>query len=337
VKSRTFAPLAIALAAVLCSAAHAQSNAEMYGLLDMGAGQFQSAGADKTWRADSGNMTTSYIGLRASEDLGGGLKARVQIEHFLRLDTGLPGRFNGDAFWARNAYVGFEGAFGTTTLGRNTTPLFVSTLVFNPLGDSFAFSPAIRHHFAGGVGVVLGDTGWNNSIRYASPNLNGFTVTALANFSEVSGTGMNLGANVMYFGGPLAATAAWQSVKNGTSGAPAGFTKQTATQLGASYNLQVAKLFGQYAQVRTDATVGARTTLYDLGVSVPAGETGFALVAYGNAKTDSGGTSFTRKTFSAGYDYYLSKRTDLYAVLMSDKASGLSSGTTFGVGVRSRF
>lgn len=61
---------------------------------------------------------------------------------FLRNDTGAMGRFNGDGFFARNSYVGLQGKYVTVTVGRNTTPLFVSTLVFNAVGDSFGFRPA---------------------------------------------------------------------------------------------------------------------------------------------------------------------------------------------------
>jgi predicted porin len=327
--------------AVCCSAgfgapALAQSSVNLYGLMDMSAGRFQTAGAEKVWRADSGNMTTSYLGFRGAEDLGGGVKAIFRIEHFLRLDSGGAGRFNTDAFWARNAVVGLEGSFGATTLGRNTTPLFVSTLIFNPIGDSFGFSPSIRHYFAGGIGAVVGDTGWNNSIRYGSPNVGGATFSFVGNLSEGTGTGKNLSANVLYFSGPIAATLAWQSVKNGVFPVPAGFDKQDTWQLGASYDLKVVKLFGQYGRVKTDATLETKTKLYQMGASVPVG-LGSVIASYGNAKAESAGGENTRKTFTAGYDYYLSKSTDVYAIVMNDKATGLTTGTTVAAGIRSRF
>ena len=45
-----------------------------------------------------------------------------------------------------------------------------------------------------------------------------------------------------------------------------------------------------------------------------------------------------RKTFSAGYDgRFLSKRTDLGAVAMSDKITGQSSGSAFSIGIRHRY
>ncbi len=48
-------------------------------------------------------MTTSFLGFKGREDLGGGLAANFSLEHFLRADNGEAGRFNGDAFWARSA------------------------------------------------------------------------------------------------------------------------------------------------------------------------------------------------------------------------------------------
>ena len=328
----SFSVAAATLGLGLAVGAHAQSGVSAYGLMDMSAGQFQNAGATKVWRADSGNMTTSFLGFKGSEDLGGGVKANFTIEHFLRLDAGGAGRFNGDAFWARNAHVGLQGAFGQSKLGRNTTPLFVSTLVFNPFGDSFGFSPSIRHYF---LGAISGDTGWNNSLAYTSPSLGGVTLNLLGNLTEGSGVGRNISANALYFGGPFAATVAWQQVKNGVFPVPAGFAKQNAIQAGGSFDLGVAKLFAQAGSVKTDAAVDMKTTLYQFGASAPIGA-GRLLASYGNAKTKTAAVS-TRKTLTLGYDYNLSRNTDVYAVVMNDKATGLDAGNTVAGGLRVRF
>jgi predicted porin len=331
--------LLAALSMAAPTAALAQSNVSIYGLMDMSAGQFQTAGATKLWRADSGNMTTSFIGFKGTEDLGGGLNGVFRIEHFLRADQGAAGRFNGDAFWARNAYVGLQGAFGATLLGRNTTPLFVSTLIFNAIGDSFGFSPSIRQLFTPSTGLAFfGDTGWNNSILYNSPSLGGVTINLAANLGEgaAGATGKNIGGNVLYFGGPIAATAAFQQVKNGAFGTPAGWKSQDTFQLGVSYDLNVAKVFGQYGRVKTKATADTQTTLYGIGASVPIGA-GKVLAQYGNAKADFGSTDVSNKTLTLGYDHNLSKNTDVYAVLMNDKRTGLNTGNTFAAGVRLRY
>jgi predicted porin len=57
------------------------------------------------------------------------------------------------------------------------------------------------------------------------------------------------------------------------------------------------------------------------------------------------GGNVQRKVFTVGYDHWLSKRTDLYALVMRDSTrtntvgSGLlnASGTSFAVGVRHTF
>ncbi len=322
----------------LCSAASAQQEVQLYGLLDMSAGSFQNAGSDRVARAASGSMSTSFIGFKGNETIGGNLKAVFAIEHFLRLDTGSAGRFDGDAFWARNAYVGLSGDFGTTTLGRNTTPLFVSTLLFNAFGDSFGFSPSIRQLFTPSMLPFFGDTGWNNSIAYASHDEGGWSFNLLANLGEGApgAQGKNLGANVLYFAGPLGATLAWQRVENGAFGAPPGWRRQTTWQLGASYELAMAKLFGQYADVRTDATTGTRTALWGIGAAVPLGS-GRVLAQYGDAVAHVPGASPSNGTLSLGYDLALSKRTDVYAVYMHDRLSGQDSGNSVAAGLRLRY
>lgn len=333
---------AAALALGLATGAQAQSSVSAYGLMDMSVGQFQNAGADKLWRAQSGNMTTSFFGFKGTEDMGGGLKGVFAFESFMRLDTGDAGRFGGDAFWARSAWVGLQGNFGTTKLGRNTTPLFVSTLIFNAVGDSFGFSPSIRQLFtpATGSGMLpfFGDTGWNNSLAYSSPNFSGLSVNLLGNLGEGAGTavGRNIGANVLYFGGPFAATLAAQQVKNSAFGTPAGWEGQDTVQVGASYDLKVVKLFGQFTLAHTNAAVDTETAIYGVGASVPVGA-GKILLQYGNATAERGPVETVSKTLTVGYDYNLSKNTDVYAILMNDKVAALKAGNTVAAGVRLRF
>jgi predicted porin len=111
------------------------------------------------------------------------------------------------------------------------------------------------------------------------------------------------------------------------------FRSDTTTwQLGGSYALGDTKLFAQYGSVDND-TSGMGYDITGLGASIKAGA-GNVLAQWGRISPDSGAK---RTTFSVGYDYFLSKRTDLYAVFMSDKISGLSGGTNYGVGIRHKF
>ena len=48
-------------------------------------------------------------------------------------------------------------------------------------------------------------------------------------------------------------------------------------------------------------------------------------------------TDISRKTFTVGYDYFLSKRTDVYVMAMNDRITNQTKGNSFGVGIRHRF
>jgi predicted porin len=297
----------------------------MYGLIDMSAGRSQAPGGVSSSGVNSGNMTTSYFGLKGSEDLGGGMSAQFAIEHFLRADTGAAGRFDADVFWARSAYVALSGGYGSVAIGRNTTSLFVNTLIFNAFGDSFGFSPSIRHTFTSGT--VTGDTGWADSIKYASPRFGGASFTAhVAANDEGATSGRNTGVSGLYFGGPLGLGFAWQKVKKGTA------DDTTTWQLGGSYAFGGTKLFAQYGSVDND-TSGNDFKITGLGASIGMGAGAF-LAQWGRI---SPGAGADRTTFTLGYDHNLSKRTDVYAVFMSDKIDGLSTGNSLAAGIRHRF
>jgi predicted porin len=274
-------------------------------------------------------MQTSFIAFRGSEDLGDGLSGVFAIESFLRADTGQVGRFDGDAFWSRTSWVGLAHKdYGRILVGRITTPLFVSTLLFNPFVDSFGYSPSIRHYFAGGV-VTTGDTGWNDAAMYTSPSYGGATVNLIAAAGEANSNGRNTGGNVVWYSGPIGATFAFQDVKKDAAGP---VTDTRTWQLGGSYDFKVAKAFAQLGKVQ-NKTTGREFDLVSLSATVLAGPGQF-IASWGRLKPDVGPK---RNTVSAGYQYYLSKRSELYAVGMSDKLDGLSSGRGWSLGIRHRF
>jgi predicted porin len=327
----------LAAAALLLASglSQAQSKVTLYGLLDMSVGATKLPGGSSIKGADSGKMSTSYFGLSGSEDLGGGLSAFFTLDSFLRADVGNNGRFNGDNFWARNAFVGLSSKeLGTVRLGRNTTPLFVQTLLFNAFGDSFGYSPSIRHYFSNGTapttGATTGDSGWSDSVLYLSPKFGGASAGLFVAAGEGVG-GRNWGANFAYGAGAFAVSAVYQNVKKDSS-ATAALADTKTWQLGASYDLGLVKLFGQYGEVDNTSN-GRDYKITAAGAAVPIGD-GKVLAQYSQISASVGAD---RKTFSFGYDHYLSKRTDVYAVAMSDKLDGLSNGSSYSVGIRHRF
>lgn len=75
-----------------------------------------------------------------------------------------------------------------------------------------------------------------------------------------------------------------------------------------------------------------------LGATVPAGAGKFQASWAQTKRTGMAiGADQKRNTTAVGYDYDMSKRTDLYAVYMNDRITAQNSGNSFGVGIRHRF
>jgi len=345
--------LAAVAATLLSGTAMAQSSVTLYGQADMFVGGVKNPGSgERAWVANSGGMQTSYWGIKGTEDLGSGTKAIFDLNGFFRTDSGKSGRFDGDSMFSRNAYVGLQNdRFGTVKLGRNTTPYFISTILFNPLVDSYVFSPMIFHTYFGAASGpvvdpgIIGDSGWNNSIVYSTPNFAGLTANVIYAAGEKPGSaGKNKwGGNVLYFNGAFAATLAYQQVRFDVTPddlSTAGFSRQDAVQGGLSYDFKVVKLFAQGQYIKTRASTAASGDIKhangQIGASVPIGA-GSVLASYAYDKTENSLGSFKRNTAALAYDYNLSKRTDVYAAYYWDKITGVEHGDTFGVGVRHKF
>ncbi len=82
--------------------------------------------------------------------------------------------------------------------------------------------------------------------------------------------------------------------------------------------------------------IGARTTTGQIGVAVPLGG-GNVMASVAHTRRDAPNVDATRTTAALGYDYFLSKRTDLYAVVLHDKLTGFSGSGSVALGVRHRF
>lgn len=358
----------VAAAALMALVGAAQADVKVYGSVEAGFGSYENAhvkggASTRTTQVSSGNMMTSFIGFSGSEDLGGGLKAEFALESFLAPDTGsnLPNLAGG--FWGRGSFVALNGGFGKLALGQYDNPLFTSGYTYNPFGSSMAFSPTMRHLYSGGSLATDGfaavgfDTGFVNSITYETPNLGGFS--AIAQFapketaSSVAGTQNSYSVGATYAAGPFGASLTY--VKGGQGLNSAYTADQKVVDFGTSYDFGVVKLFGQYTSVKTKSVfvpaagvtpavfVGGldiKASIYQVGVSVPVTEKGSVLVSFGENKTTDGGEDFKDRVFSLGYDHFLSKRTDVYAVFSNNTQSNTDnneSGQTFAVGIKHAF
>jgi predicted porin len=164
-----------------------------------------------------------------------------------------------------------------------------------------------------------------------------------------------------YARGPLAASFAAQDVKKNPSTFADGTSPNNTRswQLAASYDFTVVKVFGHLGRIANrgieTAPADVNYRVWDLSASVPVGA-GRVLAGYASRKTSdtpapvpatAAGGNVKRAVFTLGYDHNLSKRTDVYAMVMEDRTETRTlpapptvvkaSGTSFGVGIRQRF
>ncbi len=355
--------IALAAAAMSVSAAsQAQSSLNIFGVMDMAVGSFQISGTpgsvDNTriTKVESGQMVTSQIGFRGMEDLGGGLKAGFSLISFFRADTGAAGRIPGakaDEFWGKAANVYLDSPYGKVTLGRQTDLVFLNVLSYNPFVDSFGLSPAVRLTF-GRWGNDKGDSGVSNAITYQSPKMSGLTVAVqyqageknALNSAGVPNTdpGDSYAVSFTFTDGAFSTSASLQKLQSAEAPKAdfAAGQSQSFGMLSASYDFGVAKLFGQFGEIKNDGFTPAgnapkKTNIYLIGSTVPVTPMGKVLVSYGQSKEKT--PDMKHSIFTLAYDHFLSKRTDIYAAYMLDdeKSSTAKKGNSYVLGVKHVF
>jgi predicted porin len=234
--------IALAVAGLASTAAFAQTNVTIYGLVDYGyAYRFDARGVDSlvngisankpgsASQLNGGQQSGNRLGFKGTEDLGNGLKAVFLLEQGFNLDTGASA--STDSFYNRQAYAGLSGGFGTVVGGRLYTPhyTFVSGL------DPFGAGTVGRYNnvYSVGAGAVPGSAFGNltdpvrvdNALAYISPSFGGFTVTGAFsnNASGNDSTGNNAQNNTvyallgMYDGGALKLGANYHYIAGGSS------------------------------------------------------------------------------------------------------------------------
>jgi predicted porin len=236
-------PSALALAAAAaCTAAfattaHAQSNVQVYGLLDVGVEQVNHAGANggSLTRVISGGKNTSRWGLRGAEDLGGGLKAVWNLEGGILMDTGA---IDGQLF-RRQAYVGLDGSFGRIVIGRSFTTVYDFVIKYDPLGFAPNYSWATTASATGPSKYGM-TTGFDNLIKY-SGTTGGFSYGATIGLGEQAGESADSRKYAVagaYNAGPFGAMLSYEQINGNTVVATGNRDKTTAFHAAADYKLE---------------------------------------------------------------------------------------------------
>ena len=286
----------------LASASMAQSSVTVYGIIDLGLSRENNSSGIAT-RMESGVLNGSRFGLKGTEDLGGGLAARFQIEGGINADDGSSAQ--GGRLFGRTAWVGFEGGFGQVRLGRQYTPIYLTLLNIDPFGGALKGDMASRNWFNNGGARI------DNTVAYYSPTISGFSGSALYGVGEVPGNnsaGRTLGLSLGYSSGPVVLAAAYNRRDNATA-----TDNERAVVVGGSYDFGLLRVHAAYDVVRgSNALPSVPVHLTDgmIGVSAPVGP-GRLMASY-IRKNDKLNADTDANQWAVGYTYDLSKRTALY-------------------------
>ena len=336
--------LALAVLGAFSSAAFAQSSVQLYGIIDLGVAHYSNGNSSVT-NLGTGIQSGSRIGLKGTEDLGGGLSAFFDAETGFCANggngtantsnvgpycTGGPG---GQGFMGRQAFAGLKGNFGAVSFGRQYTLTFLDQANIDPFG--YGLTGTISN-----IGTIGAPARASQSMIYQSPNFDGFNVAGMYVFgdglgSTTLGQTQSTGAYNLHAGynnGPIMVGLDYLKVNNVpyTSAAaiaalpalptPAQLASANAVGVGqkhimlvGSYDFGVAKLAGMYAQnqlTNGNGLNGDKLDVWMLGATVPVGPG--ALLASYTVQQDKTTAGKGAKQYAIGYTYSLSKRTNLY-------------------------
>ncbi|MBI3188623.1 MAG: porin [Gammaproteobacteria bacterium] len=316
--------LAIAIAAGLAVSSNVMAEgAEIYGIAHVSVDKMS---YDDSAEADDWNVTSrnSRLGVKGSEDLGGGMKAVYKME--FSVDVSDAGTLGG-----RNQYVGVSAGMGTVLLGRHDSP----TKMAQGKADVFNDTIADMANFG-----VDGDERFTNTITYFSPKMGG--MQAIVQLKP--GEGVACAGDVC------------DGIADGTSlsftyeagdlyvgfGMDSGDLIADQMRLAATYKIDTLQV-GFLYNARSDDALAATDNAEDevaMGLSAKFGMGDNAVKAQFFQLSDIDGTANDDATnITLGYDMNMSARTTVYALysMYSPDVTPDDDVTAFSVGVSHSF
>ena len=329
-----------------------------------GTAGISAAAAENRWRVSSNN---SFLGFKGTEDLGNGLAAIWQYEQSIAIDKQNINNNAGDTNPAltsnqsrRETFVGLSSAqMGALSLGIHESPFKTST---GPLDIFGQHTLADYRSIWGAVsGANVASIRAENSVRYTSPSLSGFTIKALVAMQNEGGN--DLGAsgatstnvnnpryyavNGTYANGPLFATLAYEDNKTVASTTSDLAYKNWRT--GVGYSFAGFKVGLAFERIKGDGKATATTNYrvkrdaWYVPVSYQMGNNTlkFAYTQAGKSNQNTGGVDTSgsdgAKQWSLGLDHAMSKRTNVYALYsqVRNDTNGVYSLGGAGTGIAS--
>ena len=296
--------IVLTLAALAAGTALAQSSVTVYGRLNLSAEQQDFRGTKTKVLAND----DSRLGLRGSEDLGGGLRGGFVLEHGFSPDTGLPAA----AFFGRQSEVNLSGGFGTLRLGNFAGEAYFAT------ADSISMH---NHDSGSSADMLYARIGrGTNKIAYRTLEfVKGLTLEAAVSAPE----GVR--------DGTVLRTRSWDFAANWNVGAlhlGLGYEKN-----GSANQAAVSGLY-DFGPVIVGALVQRDTNAYGSGTRTNARVSAAYLVGVGEFHVNVGLASDYSNRSNSGarqvtvaYNHNLSRRTKLYVLYTKVDAEAFTSYT----------
>ena len=360
----------------VATVASAQSSVTIYGLMDVGYSGKNLKGSPAT-ATNTGTynqfgqsyQSSSRLGFRGVEDLGGGTSA------FFTIETGLqPTSSTASTFNNRQSFVGIaQKGLGQVAVGTQYGPIHQALGATDP-GQLNNVIGSVLYPAAGtDGGQASADAAYtvrfNNSVTASTASIKGLRANAIYSMNDQTNTqtAANVGgtqnANAYGLGadytlGKLYATVAYQNVKIindtvATASVSSAFvgTNTTDSQLyaGATYDLKIVKLFAGYTDRKITSNLNSDNelsrTAQQIGVRGNLTSKIESWASLGNGRYSAFGVNQATANFTAyqlGANYWMSKRTNLYAIAGSTQTTSTSqvgalSGNMYATGVRHTF
>lgn len=305
--------LALTVMSAVAGTASAQSTVSIYGIIDAGI-VFERGGATgSVTKMTSGVGAGSRLGFRGKEDLGEGMSAGFVLENGFNVDGGDAAQ--GGLLFGRQSWVSLDGGFGSVKFGRQYTPYWSALLNLDPFFGGYA---GVAANVMASSGVRM-----NNTVKYTTPTMGGFTADIAYGFGEVAGdtsASRAIGLGGVYANGPLTVRFAYHNLNNALA-----TDNAKNTILGGIYDFGVAKVHAAYAVNKGTGTVDNVDQM--VGVTIPVGA--HQVIASLIRKDDKSTANADANQAAVAYVHRLSKRTSLYS---SYARISNSNGAAFKVG-----
>jgi predicted porin len=307
--------IAMAVAGVMAAPMAAQADATVYGKIHVSIDSGDTGGQDLApdnasglfWQSNSGR-----VGVKGSEDLGGGLTAVWQFESNASFGSG------STSFGGRNSYLGLKGGWGEFRGGKHDTPFKGTGRKFDLFGDQVGDHRNLTQRLGSSLSAVGGES-WDNRpdnvVAYMTPTFGGgFKVFAAYVMDDATEDSTGLSIEGSWKSGNWLAALAYETHDQDSTAGPGTTSSSDGIRAGLQWSPGAWKLNAFYQTIAdSDGLQGFDGDAYGLGAAYKMGKNVFKLQGFATSNDFGGVTTDVDSTLMAvGWDYNMSKRTTAY-------------------------